>query len=63
MNTVEVGFGKAEAVGISLMYRVGMAKASREKTSKRATRRKRAGAYFGPLAGGCMNVPFVDEGG
>src|SRR3712207_1238553 len=47
--------GAADAVGISLMYCVGMAKASSEKTSKRATRRKRTGAYFGPLGGGYMN--------
>jgi hypothetical protein len=32
----------------------------RSETSRTATRRKRAGAYFGPLAGGYMNFPFVD---
>src|SRR5215218_1238257 len=52
----------ASAVWIIGMNLVGIAKARREKASKRAIRRKRTGAYFGPLAGGCMNSPFVDKG-
>src|SRR5215208_4558894 len=58
MTTVEEA---ASAVGIIRMNCVGTARARSEKTSKRATRRKRTGAYFGPLAGGSMDFPFVEK--